>query len=87
MAKEVLGSLDPTSSEEQIQSALSTVVGIMTRGRTRDTDELLEASGLDLSKNADIDRFHNILIGSGLTPDQAESAILDVMNRRGIRLE
>ncbi|MES0339846.1 MAG: hypothetical protein ABUK15_07305 [Anaerolineales bacterium] len=87
IAQEAIGALDVTASPPQIQAALETAIEIMNDSQNRKIDELYSASGLDLASPVGLESFNKILIENRFTQDQADEAILDVMERRGIVLE
>ena len=87
IAQEAVGALDVTASPPQIQAALETAIEIMTASQNRKVDELLSAAQLNLADSSDLEKFNKILLENRFTQDQADDAILDVMERRGITLE
>lgn len=87
IAERALASLDATSSFEQVQATLQQTIEIERRAAARLIDtQFVRAEEIDLASEAGQDRLFQVLVANGYTEDQAISAILDVMDFRGIDL-
>lgn len=85
IAEETLRALNATSSPEQVIQAVDTAQQIMERSLRRFADELLTTSKLDLTKAENLDKAIGVLMENGLTQEQADNALIGILNRRGIK--
>lgn len=85
IAEETLRALNASSSPGQIKVAVDTATRIMARSLRRTADELLTAAKIDLKDVNNLDKAIGILMENGLTQEQADEALIGILNRRGIK--
>ena len=81
IAEEVLGTLDPTASTEQISAALTQAVDLMKRSEGRQMVRFLQASGADLTLPEGEEAFVGVLMAQGFSEQRAIDAMLDLKER------